>query len=115
MTQVDDKAPPTKEIPQIREEEDAPFPAQAEAGMQMDEKLGKMDDIDTQITKFRFLTGRNVLYIAMAAMGVTVLLDMLAQKLEIESDLITNSFEAFKLITTTVLGYIFGSSGTKSN
>lgn len=105
-----------RKIPQINGEEDAPFPSiQSETTpiRRMDSKLGKTDDIDKEITRFRYQTGRIVLYIAMSAMGISVALDLLSSWVGIKSDLITNAFEAFKLITMTVLGYIFGSNSSK--
>lgn len=103
-------------IPEIKSEEDIPFSAESgtdekpKPRKSADKKLGQTDDL----TKFRFETGRTVLYVAMAVMAVMVLLDLMeAHRLETTSDLIESAFEAFKLITMTVLGYIFGSNSSK--
>lgn len=105
-----------REIPEIKSEEDLPFSTETvvEAIVKprkaADKSLSKTDDL----TKFRFETGRTVLYVSMAVMAVMVLLDLLeAYRLETTSDLIKSAFEAFKLITMTVLGYIFGSNSSK--
>ena len=73
-----------------------------------------VDNSSKEITRFRYRTAREVLYIAMGALGISVILDLLSIWLHLESSLITNAFEAFKLITVTVLGYIFGSHTSKS-
>ena len=62
----------------------------------------------------RFETGLAVLFAAMGAMVGLVLLDVLLQNVSAEGTLISNAFEAFKLIAVTVLGYIFGANQTKS-
>lgn len=104
-------------IPKITEEEDAPLPVggfHRNEIQAMDDSLGKTDDMNKEITRFRFSVGKKVLYISMGAMGAAVVLDMLASLLpNMESELINNAFEAFKLITMTVLGYIFGSNSAK--
>jgi len=106
-----------KEIPDIRSEEDAPFPESDDmpgAHKCIDTELSERDDLETEITRLKYQIGRKVLYIAMAAMAVFVVADLIAKRyFNIESELITNAFEAFKLITMTVLGYIFGSSNSK--
>lgn len=105
-------------IPTIMHEEDVPFPVNVDGTSAMptkpvDKKLNETDDLDKEITRFRFATGRTVLYIAMSAMGIMVLLDLIVSHFwAVERDLIGSAFEAFKLITMTVLGYIFGSSGS---
>ena len=64
--------------------------------------------------RLRFQTGLAVLFTAMGAMVVLVLLDvLLSARTEAERTLVSNAFEAFKLIAVTVLGYIFGSNQTK--
>lgn len=105
-----------REIPEIKSEEDLPFSTETvietivKPRKAADKSLDKTDDL----TKFRFETGRTVLYVSMAVMAVMVLLDLLeAYRLETTSDLIKSAFEAFKLITMTVLGYIFGSNSSK--
>lgn len=109
-------------VPQIEKEEDVPFPSGTELVAQsvsehvkpMDQKLGQTDDLDKEITRFRFSTGRIVLFVAMAAMAVMVGVDILVSHFwETSSDLVESAFEAFKLITMTVLGYIFGSNSSK--
>ncbi len=109
-------------VPEIECEEDVPFPVGMELpshsasnpSRPLDQKLGETDDLDKEITRFRFFTGRTVLFIAMGAMAIMVLLDIfVSHSLEETSDLIENAFEAFKLITMTVLGYMFGSNSSK--
>ena len=103
----------TKEVPEVLAEEDIPFSRSpdSEANITSGDKLDKADDLDKEITRFRFRTGKKVLYIAMGAMGIAVVLDLFAAYvLHIESEMVKNAFEAFKLITMTVLGYIFGSN-----
>lgn len=130
MTELDDKASASREIPKITSEEDKPFPrgpgagntadlglgsARPGTGKPVDQKLDEADSLEKEITRFRYQTGRKVLYLAMGAMSLFVLLDLVSAKyMGIQSDLVTSAFEAFKLITMTVLGYIFGSSGTKN-
>lgn len=115
--------PTPADIPKITKEQDAPFPVRAltetPARTSIDGNLNQTDNLDREITRFRYKTGRKVLYISMIAMCVAVAADLFATAaLKVQSNLISNAFEAFKLITMTVLGYIFGSSGssgTKSN
>lgn len=107
-----------KDIPVITSEEDIPFLPQPDnltsGGDPIpgdDPTLGKEDDINKEITRFRYHTGGKVLYISIAAMGIAVILDLVCSYVfKVENALITNAFEAFKLITMTVLGYIFGSN-----
>ena len=63
---------------------------------------------------FRFETGLAVLFTSMGAMIALVLFDtFFAARLGTEGTLISNAFEAFKLIAVTVLGYTFGANQTK--
>ena len=71
--------------------------------------LGKTDSLDDQITKFKYLTGKTVLFISMGAMGLAVIVSILLSVWGIDNPLVENAFEVFKLIAMTVLGYIFGS------
>lgn len=97
------------EIPKIKKEEDIPFrPASGYQNSSQD-KLAKTDSLDDQITRFRYLTGRKVLYISMGAMLAAVLMNTALAYYEIENPLVENAFEVFKLIAMTVLGYLFGS------
>lgn len=117
MTEPIESDVPVKEIPEIEKEEDIPFPAQKafqDPDSPVDKKLNKTDDLSREITRFRYRTGGRVLYIAMAAMGVAVVIDLIALCFGKQSELVINAFEAFKLITMTVLGYIFGSDNSKS-
>lgn len=121
MTKLDvesEAAPPEKIIPQIQQAEDEPlFPNQIlRAGLSKDLDLIETDDIKKKITIFRFKTGRTVLYASMAAMGLAALTDIISSRfLGVESDLVTSAFEAFKLITMTVLGYFFASNDSNLN
>ncbi len=117
MTRQENENHTGKQIPDIRSEEDAPFPEFDDisgAHKCIDTELSERDDLETEITRVKYQIGRKVLYVAMGAMAVFVAADLIAKYwLNIESELITNAFEAFKLITMTVLGYIFGSSNSK--
>lgn len=112
---------PEKVVPKIVGEVDVPFPPSTPntkpvPSMPIDDKLSQTDDLDKEITRFRFKTGREVLYISIGAMAGMVLLDLVASiAWEAERDMIEGAFEAFKLITMTVLGYIFGSSGSNGS
>ena len=113
MTEPSERENPDKEIPQITSEEDAPFSGQKQVSNgsgAIDKRLGKTEDLEGEITKFRYTTGRTVLYMSMTAMVAFAITDLLGKP----GDLITSTFEAFKLITMTVLGYIFGSNSSKS-
>lgn len=66
-------------------------------------------------TRMKYRIGKAVLYIAMGAMAAFVFVDIYAGYKAMSSDLIERAFEAFKLITTTVLGYMFGSSNSKNS
>lgn len=107
-----------KKPPEINSEEDVPFPSgqqsvAIEDSEPMDENLNNTDDLQAQIIRFKYRTGRKVLYAAMAAMAALALIDLAASaQPPIESELINNAFEAFKLITMTVLGFIFGANDT---
>lgn len=108
---------PEEEIIEIEGEVDEPlFHSQCSFASEISDKnLVETDSIKKGITRFRFKTGRTVLYVSMAAMGVAVAADVLSSKfLNVKSDLITSSFEAFKLITMTVLGYFFASNDSSS-
>lgn len=63
------------------------------------------------LKRLKFETGLAVLFVAMAAMVAMVILDViLSVHINVEGTLISNAFEAFKLIAVTVLGYIFGAT-----
>ena len=64
--------------------------------------------------RLRFETGLAVLFAAMGAMIGLVLLDVLLRDVPVEGTLISNAFEAFKLIAVTVLGYTFGANQNKT-
>lgn len=109
---------PETDMFEILEEEDKPFPPSgSSAGLEdPDKNLVETDDIKKELTRFRFKTGRTVLYVSMMAMGIAVIADILATRfLEVKSDLVTSAFEAFKLITMTVLGYFFASNDSSGN
>lgn len=103
-----------KQIPIIEGEEDEPLAplSQLSGNRRKDTDLVETDDIGKEMARFRYKTGRTVLYVAMAAMGAFVLVDLFAAHNDLESDLITSAFEAFKLITMTVLGYFFASNNS---
>ena len=56
-------------------------------------------------------TGFAVLFTAMGSMMALVLMDVF---FTLRSELVSNAFEAFKLIAVTVLGYIFGANQTRN-
>lgn len=96
--------------PQIRSEVDIPFDGVGTNCQSYSRgDLGKTDSLDEEITKFKYLTGRQVLFISMGAMGGAVIVSIILSFLQIENTLVENAFEVFKLIAMTVLGYIFGS------
>ena len=65
------------------------------------------------LKRLKFETGLIVLFVAMAAMGAMVIMDVFfSMRTDVEGTLISNAFEAFKLIAVTVLGYIFGATHT---
>lgn len=102
-----------KEIPEICGDEDEPlFTDQVDnINDRKDSDLSGTDDLAKEMARFRYKTGRTVLYVSMAAMGAAVAVDVLSSKfLNTKSDLVTSAFEAFKLITMTVLGYFFASN-----
>ena len=106
-----------KQIPPITSEEDRPLDASLteKPDSKGNDKLNNTDSLEKEITRFRFQTGKKVLYISMVAMGIAVVLDLvLSIRFKAENEMLKNVFEAFKLITMTVLGYIFGSN-TKSS
>ena len=57
--------------------------------------------------RLRLESGMAVLFTAMGGMMLLVLLDIF---FTLRSELVSNAFEAFKLVTVTVLGYIFGAN-----
>lgn len=59
----------------------------------------------------KFITARTILATAAAAMLVTVIIGVILSACKVESAILTNAFEVFKLITAVVLGYLFGSNG----
>lgn len=96
--------------PQIKIEEDIPFdgshvPCQGSHS----NSLSQTDSLDDEITKFKYLTGRTVLFVSMGAMGIAVIVSIILSCFNVENTLVENAFEVFKLIAMTVLGYIFGS------
>lgn len=96
--------------PQIESEVDIPFGGVCASyqGSSQD-RLSKTDSLDEQITKFKYMTGKTVLFISMGAMGIAVIISIILSALNIQNSLVENAFEVFKLIAMTVLGYIFGS------
>lgn len=109
-----------RNIPQIEHEEDIPFPTKdcsedSRLDRSVDRNLHETSDIDKEITRSRFRTGRRVLYIAMGAMAAMVIIDLISQHFGAERNMIENAFEAFKLITVTILGYVFGSNGVNGS
>lgn len=104
---------PTDQIPtppQIASEVDIPFDGTHSSYQgARPSNLAKTDSLDDQITKFKYMTGRTVLFISMGAMGIAVLASIILSACQVQNSLVENAFEVFKLIAMTVLGYIFGS------
>ena len=70
-------------------------------------KTGKI----ISMKRLKFETGLAVLFVAMGAMIAMALLDVfISVRNMTEGALVSNAFEAFKLIAVTVLGYIFGTT-----
>lgn len=106
---------PVIEPPKIQSEEDIPFDASRNVQENTSQdKLSKTDSLDNQITRFKYLTGKKVLYISMGAMGAAVIISIILSVLSVENALVENAFEVFKLIAMTVLGYLFGSNNKSS-
>ena len=61
--------------------------------------------------RLRLESGMAVLFTAMGGMMALVLLDVF---FTLRSELVSNAFEVFKLVTVTVLGYIFGANQARS-
>ena len=59
----------------------------------------------------KYITARTILATAAAAMLVTVIIGVILSACRVESKLLADAFEVFKLITAVVLGYLFGSNG----
>lgn len=96
--------------PQIEGEVDIPFDGALSSYQgPRPSNLSKTDSLDEQITKFKYMTGKTVLFISMGAMGLAVVVSIILSACNIENSLVENAFEVFKLIAMTVLGYIFGS------
>ncbi len=72
------------------------------------------DSCRKSLKRLRLQNGMAVLFTAMGSMVALVLLDVVfSLGGAAERSLISNAFEAFKLIAVTVLGYIFGANQTK--
>lgn len=111
---LEPRTPPT-----ITSEEDAPFSDKVQSSVvdrwPAGENLASADDLRATITKFKYRTGARVLFAAMIAMAVFAVIDLAISFFpEVHAELISSAFEAFKLITMTVLGFIFGSNETRS-
>lgn len=116
MTVQNDAPPSSPDIvqrkapPEIEREEDIPFEGISGPCLgPRPSNLSKADSLDDQITRFKYMTGRRVLFVSMGAMGIAVLASIILSIFEIDNPLLENAFEVFKLIAMTVLGYIFGS------
>lgn len=110
QVQTETIAPRTPEPPQITSEVDIPFDGSSASNQDIrPSSLAKTDSLDEEITKFKYVTGKNVLFISMGAMGVAVVISIILSFFDIENAMVENAFEVFKLIAMTVLGYIFGS------
>ena len=91
---------------------------QTEAQTQTEEKTAAQKTVSGQasLRRLKFETGLIVLFAAMAAMAALAVMSMfISGQGDGETTLLTNAFEAFKLIAVTVLGYIFGAARTGSD
>lgn len=71
------------------------------------------DGCRKSLRRLRMQNGMAVLYVSMGSMVTLVVLDVIFSMTgAAERALISNAFEAFKLIAVTVLGYIFGANQT---
>lgn len=85
-----------------------------EAAPQAESESAAAEKPRRSMRRLRFETGLAVLFTAMGAMIALVLFDtFFAAKIGVEDSLISNAFEAFKLIAVTVLGYTFGANQAK--
>lgn len=110
-TKTTDRKPP-----QIVSEEDKPFPESSKGTSRMDQHLDQTRNIRERITIFKYLTGKRVLYISMIAMAFFAGVNLVTSHFwGVEDTLLNSAFEAFKLITMTVLGFIFGANDTRSD
>ena len=76
MTELEDKVDITqteKVVPEIQGDEDEPLlPEQIQSlSVKRDLDLDGTDDLAKEMARFRYKTGRTVLYIAMSAMGIS--------------------------------------------
>lgn len=97
-----------KETPEINQEYDVPFAPKEN----VDVSLAKTESLDEQLTKFKHLFGKKILYICITVMICIAIGDTIISfyRPAMENALLNNLFEVLKLIAMTVLGYIFGSS-----
>ena len=86
---------------------------QQEAAAQTEEK--KTNQAAMPLKRLKFETGLIVLFAAMTAMVALVVVDLFVTPADGAGTLLSNAFEAFKLIAVTVLGYIFAATRTTSD
>lgn len=107
MTQPSEKKPPI-----IVSDEDAPFSAnEAENSTERDFALTKEKSAENPFENKKFNLGSNILGWCIALMFICVLLSLRWP----DKGLLNNAFEAFKLIITTILGYLFGSQNSNNS
>lgn len=64
---------------------------------------------------FRLDTARAIIFIAMFILVLFVIVDIIAVSKQIEPTILQSSFEAFKLIAMTAIGYLFGSQSSRTD
>ena len=101
MTQHSEKIPP-----EIVEEEDEPFASSDNTARKEDLELTCDKHTPADIDWRKLSIGSNTLGWCVALMFACVILSLFKP----DNKLVSDAFEAFKLIVTTVLGYIFGSN-----
>lgn len=80
-----------------------------------DKNIEDNTETEKDATRIKYKIGREVLFFAMVAMLVFVFTDLIAISISRDSGLVEKAFDAFKIITMTVLGYMFGSSNVKNS
>ena len=97
-----------KTPPEINSEEDVPMFTHGgiESGKDPNSNLGKVKDIDKLFDWKKLGVGSTVLGWCIALMFVCVLISIWQPN----SELVSQGFEAFRIIIMTILGYLFGSS-----
>ena len=100
--------------PQITEEEDRPFPGAVSFSSDGSPKIQDVPSVmklndqkhSQDVDNFKNKTGKHILYVCLGAMALAAIADAI---FHIESSIFTSAFEVTKVVSTTILGYLFGS------